>query len=307
MTDPTNSPPEQLAPDPAVAEWLGAHRAPGEPEIDIDDAWARFEARHGQPQSVTVVPLWRRPVFFGGLAAALAAVLAIVALRLISTSPSDRSLDMIQVVAANGRPKIITLDDGSRIMLHGGSTFRYPSRGSDRYVYLDGEALFEITHDPDRAFRVHASHGVVDDLGTTFTVRAYSGESSVQVAVTEGHVTFARDSQPGPPLKLSAGEAAVLDSTGTISRLPPSAVERLWGWTTGAMVFDNVELSVAAAEIEHGYGVRVIIADSALARRPVVARFNGEPVKQVLDAIVLALDAHYDVSGTTYTLRPGRN
>ena len=62
----------------------------------------------------------------------------------------------------------------------------------------------------------------------------------------------------------------------------------------------------AATEIERRYAVRVLIADSTLARRAVAARFHGEPVAQVLDAISLALGAHYDVTGSTYTLRSGR-
>jgi len=301
MTDP-NSPPD--LPEPELALWLHNHRAAGEPRFDVDRAWDRFETRH----RLRRVALWRRPAFVGAAAALLAAATFVIAVKLRRATPADRqTADMITVVAANGRPKIVTLDDGSRIMLHGGTTLRYPAQASDRDVYLEGEALFEIVHDPRRAFRVHAAQGVVRDIGTKFTVRAYANERTVQVAVREGQVAFACDSQPGPPLDLAAGDAAMLDSTGTVVRLPASAMERLLGWTSDAIIFDNAPLSDAAAEIEHRYGVQVRIADSTLARRPVVARFHGEPVGQVLDAIALALGAHYDVAGTTYTLRPGRN
>ena len=300
MTDFPNSPPD--LPEPELALWLHNHRLPGEPHFDADGAWRQFEARH----RLRRVAIWQRPAFIGAAAVALAAAAVFVALRLRPLKSADQPADMIQVVALDGRPKIVTLDDGSRIMLHGGTTLRYPSRGSDRDVYLDGQALFEIIHDPTRAFRVHAGHTVVRDIGTQFTVRAFANEHSVQVAVREGRVAFARDSQPGDTLDLGAGDAGMIDSAGSIGKLPPSAVERLLGWTTGAMVFDNVQLSAAAAEIERRYGVSVVVADSALARRPVVARFHGEAVRQVLDALALALGAHYDVAGTTYTLRPGR-
>ena len=212
---------------------------------------------------------------------------------------------MVRRVAAAGTREVITLDDGSRVTLNGGSTLRYSSH-AERDVYLDGEALFEITHDPRQAFQVHAAKGVIRDIGTKFTVRAYASARSVEVAVTEGRVAFGRDSAGSPPLDLAAGDVAELDSTGAIAKLPASSLDRLTGWTTGALVFDNVRLADAASEIEHRYAVRVIIADSTLARRAVAARFHGEPVAQVLDAISLALGAHYDVTGSTYTLRSGR-
>ena len=300
MTDHLNSPPD--LPEPELALWLHNHRLPDEPHFDSDAAWRRFEGHH----KLRRVAIWQRPVFIAGVALAAAAAVAFIALRLRPLKSADAPVDMIEVVAVDGRPKIVTLDDGSRIMLHGGTTLRYPPRGSDRDVYLDGQALFEIVHDPTRAFRVHAAGGVIRDIGTKFTVRAFSNERSVQVAVRDGRVAFARDSQPGDTLDLAAGDAAMIDSTGGIAKLPAAAVERLLGWTAGAMVFDNVPLSDAAAEIQRRYGVRSVVADSGLARRSVAGRFHGEPVGQVLDAIALALAAHYDVAGTTYTLRPGR-
>jgi ferric-dicitrate binding protein FerR (iron transport regulator) len=91
-----------------------------------------------------------------------------------------------------------------------------------------------------------------------------------------------------------------------VRRLPPGSLERLIGWTTGALIFDNISLRRAATDIEHQYGVRIDITDSLLAKRPVTARFHGEPAAQVLDAIALALGAHSTASGTTFTLSPGR-
>jgi transmembrane sensor len=304
MTNPPESPSD--TPDPALAQWLSEHHAPDEPEFDVDRAWADLERwKRGRPAPATV-PMWHRALIVAAAASVIAAVVTFVMVSRRAASASNDSVDLIERVAPAGRPQIITLDDGSRITLNGGSTVRYPSTGNDRDVYLDGEALFEITHDPQRAFRVHAAHGMVRDIGTKFTVRAYTDDHAVQVAVTEGSVAFMRDSTVGPRMDLAAGDAAAMDSAGTFAKLPPAAVERLFGWTTGALIFDNARLSAAASEIEHHYGVHVVVADSALARRPVVARFHGEPIRQVLDAIAVAVGAHYDIAGTTYTLRPGR-
>jgi transmembrane sensor len=305
MTNPPNPPSEN--PDPTLAGWLREHRAPGEPSFDADAAWSRFAAHRFREHSVARGSFWRGRGLIVAATSALAAAAVVFAVVSRHETPAGQSIGQtITRVAAAGQLEVITLADGSRITLNGGSTLRYASQNGDRDVYLDGEALFEITHDPRRAFRVHAANGIIRDIGTKFIVRAYRSTHAVEVAVTEGRVAFGRDSAGNDQLDLAAGDAAALDVTGALAKLPASSVDRLTGWTTGALVFENVRLADAAQDIEHRYGVRVIIADSALARRPVVARFHGEPVAQVLDAVTLALGTHYDVEGSTYTLRSGR-
>jgi transmembrane sensor len=212
---------------------------------------------------------------------------------------------MVERLAANGQRSTITLDEGTRITLNGGSRLRYTdgSAARDRDVYLDGEAFFEVTHNPSRVFRVHAGRGVIEDAGTRFNIRAYSGAPTVEVVVTDGSVTFARDSSPARPLQLNRGEAATLGESGPPAKVAVASIDRYIGWTTGSLVFDNTTLRDAAAELEHRYGVRIDV-DPRLATRSVTARFHGESVDQVLDAITVALGARYERDDSTYSIRP---
>lgn len=299
----SSSLPPSDQPDPKLTDWLREHRASGEPTVDVDAAWTRFQERHAVRPISTARPRSRRPVFIAALTTAIAAAAAFLLIGRPAARQSNAT--MTTHVAALGARDTVTLDDGSRITLNAGSRLRVLAGPGDKDVYLEGEAFFEITHDPRRAFRVHAANGIVEDIGTKFTVRALASHRSVEVAVTEGKVALGADSTRTGALQLSAGDAAMIDSAGAVAKLPPEALDRLVGWTTGALVFDNATLGDAAAEIERRYNVRVIIADASLAKRPVVARFHGEPVTQVLDAIALALGAHYDASGTTYTLGRG--
>ena len=63
------------------------------------------------------------------------------------------------VAAAVGERKEVIFQDGTRIFLNAGSTISYPERFglSERRVQLDGEAYFEVAHNPRRPFVVETS------------------------------------------------------------------------------------------------------------------------------------------------------
>ena len=288
--------------DSKIIEWMRNQRTSAESQFDTDAAWSRFQRQHDVRAPKRLTPLGRQSVVWR-IAAVL--LIAVGAATYWGVRSMRTNATMVERVAANGQRTVITLDDGTRVTLNGGSRLRYPTGASqrDRDVYLEGEAFFEVTHDPRRAFRVHAGRGVVQDIGTRFNVRAYPGGPAVEVVVTEGIVELRRDSSSTPPLQLRAGEGGMLDASGATRKMDVVSTDRHVGWTTGSLVLDNVTLRAAAAELERWYGVRIVV-DSSLAARPVAARFHGETIGQALDAITLALGARYEHSDSTYTIRP---
>ena len=281
--------------DERIVGWVKS-RKDDEPEFNVDAAWSRFEAAN---DIADVRPLrpelrrGRRPIVWSIAAAAMVAVVGLGVWRYVESSR------MLEQVAANGERRTIQLGDGSSATLNGGSRLRY--RAGHRDVFLEGEAFFDVEHDATRPFRVHARQGVIQDVGTKFNVRAYS--PTLEVAVTEGSVTLAGDRTTSSPLALTAGQVAVLDSTGAPRRLEQS-IEQFIGWTVGDLVLENVTLRDAALELERTYGGHVIVRDSALARRTVSARLRRETIQRALDAIVIALGAAYDQQDSTFVVHP---
>jgi transmembrane sensor len=215
---------------------------------------------------------------------------------------------MRTVFTLNGQRTTVTLDDGTRVSLNGNSRIRcaasYGKKSRD--VYLDGEAYFDVTHDASRPFRVHARDGIAEDLGTRFTVSAYGDQSALEVAVAEGLVALARDSTNAQPVRIGAGSVGRLEATGAPTVATVASLDRYLAWTTGSLVLDGVPLRRAVAELQRWYDVAITVSDSALAARPVVARFHGESVQQVLDALSLALDARVERRGAAYVISPKR-
>src|SRR5258708_4845829 len=95
---------------------------------------------------------------------------------LTSSAPPRLSVSALQVaVTGRGVRDTLRLNDGTRVVLSSASTLRYPAEftGRSRDVYLSGEGYFEVVHDSQRPFRVHAGEATAEDIGTAFGVRAY--------------------------------------------------------------------------------------------------------------------------------------
>lgn len=144
------------------------------------------------------------------------------------------------IEAPRGQRISAMLPDGSSIMLTAGSRASWsPAFGdTNRTITLVGEAWFDVVHDENRPFRVHAADVIVEDLGTRFVVRAWSAPRYVEVAVEEGIVSVAdsgHSAQGAPQLHAGQRARAVPGQPLAVS----SDVAPLLACTDGALQFDD--------------------------------------------------------------------
>ena len=90
---------------------------------------------------------------------------------------------MVEQTNNSNKPQIITLSDGSSVLLQPNSKLSYPKifTGNERKVYLSGEGFFEISKNPKKPFFVYANEIVTKVVGTSFRVKAYSDQPDVEV------------------------------------------------------------------------------------------------------------------------------
>ena len=151
-----------------------------------------------------------------------------------------------------------------------------------------------MAHNAARPFRVRTTVGEARDLGTRFVVRADA--RTMQVIVFEGRVAVGTTGAAGGDLQLGAGErgsvlaghAPQLMSSGEQGESRPSR-----DWLRAALVFDGLRIDQVAPELEARYHLRVVVADSAIARRVVSAWFMEMPTSRAaVTAICRAVAAH---------------
>ena len=94
-----------------------------------------------------------------------------------------------------GEQKTVQLADNSIVQLNTNSRLEVHYSDSTRRLNLSqGEAHFDVAHNPNRPFEVYAGQGLVRAIGTAFTV--HIRKIDVEVIVTEGTVELDRAAQP---------------------------------------------------------------------------------------------------------------
>ncbi len=232
-----------------------------------------------------------------------AAVIVVIAGAAGARLMSSRG--MSELVAPRGQRISATLPDGSSLTLAAGSRARWSRDfgAADRTVLLDGEAFFDVVHDTTRQFRVRARHSVIEDIGTRFAVRAWTELSDVEIIVEEGRVSVRDSATTAQPhaTELHAGQRGLLPVRGpvVVSSAPATALT----WVSGTLQFDNALLPEALLVLERWYDVTIVV-DSSMQRRRLSARFEAQPISQLLVPLGVALNARVQQTGNVITIAP---
>jgi transmembrane sensor len=173
--------------------------------------------------------------------------------------PAPEAVAVLHYSTHRGELQTYRLADNSVLHLNTDSDVTVRYSRSERLVTLaSGEAAFEVTHEPGRAFRVLAGPAEVVDLGTRFDVRRE--DHSVVVTVVEGRVAVAPSAtlgtsgvdrsqiQPQQSVELGAGQQLSV-AAGAWPATPVSVdMQRATAWLHRQIMFDGEPLELVVVE-----------------------------------------------------------
>lgn len=156
----------------------------------------------------------------------------------------------------------LSFEDGTVVHLNYNTTLTYPTHFSetDRTVYLDGEAYFQVAKDSKRPFRVMTHNGIVKEYGTTFNVntRAQNGtevvliEGSISVTPNEGHEQMMKPGEMAIACKSNSVQIAKIDT------------EPYVAWNNGRFVFEDYTIDRIMKVISQWYGMKVTFESESI-------------------------------------------
>lgn len=174
------------------------------------------------------------------------------------------------VIVPYGKRTQITLSDNSTIWLNSGSKLIYPVRFADnkREVFLDGEAVFEVTPDKTQPFHVVTRDMEIKVLGTVFDLCAYSDDSTVNTVLERGSVelNYKRGSLFGSTKeKMVPGMLAVYDLADETLVQKNVNTKDYTSWRYGYLVMGKKSLGSIAKKLSRYYNVSIEIESPELA------------------------------------------
>lgn len=251
---------------------LGAE-ASAMPEVDVDAAWGRVEARIAEAEGRGRV----RPIAGGTnwtrwLAAAAVIAGLVFAARWFMEPKGTEHIAHTEAVD-------VLLGDQSRSVISPGSRME-ERMGASREIRLQGEAYFEVQRDMERPFVVRTDGVEVTVLGTAFEVSAYDTAEAVLVRVRSGRVRVVAGSDT---LVLAAGEHAQYHKKRHFLERKTAPPAEVWGLRI--LQFEGATLDQVAAQLERIYKVRISLRNERIAVCRLTAEFDDETLATILSVI----------------------
>lgn len=205
----------------------------------------------------------------------------------------------LMVVSSNGTVKEVKLPDGTKVWLNELATLKYPREFSnnERKVFLDGEAYFEVTKNPEKPFIVQSDIMSVKVLGTTFNFKSGKVHSLAEASLIEGRIEVRGNREEGL-ITLFPGQKAELDCT--TGRLVVKQVNTKFDavWHNNLIPFEKSTIDSIAEALERFYNVKIILSPDM----NITSTYSGvlkrkDSIESVLKSLKNAIPIQYKIVG----------
>lgn len=291
-----------------LQQFWNRHETPSQQHIE--DALHNLLRQLQLPPVHTVVPAdkpfhinrywWRRL----GAAAMVIVLVGIAYLYWVNTKKAPGLASLVEKHNARGTKSTITLTDGSKVWLNADSKLQYPEvfSGNLREVYLNGEAFFEVTKNPSRPFIIHLANGTVRVLGTSFNIRAYDNEETVETSVSTGKVAFipkyTTPAKKQDTIFITPNNKVRYSPSAHFIKLESTIAAEDKAWTEGKLTFKGITLQEIAIELERNFGKKVTFLDDAPKTYRLTGSFQNNSLEEIMYYLTQTKDFNYTITNS---------
>lgn len=310
--------------------WLLAMKVPEdnltatEIELALQSTWMKIDQKITEEKATRkpVLKLWQHSWFRGVAAVFIFGILSGLMYTNYFASHKNsvnyealidgNEAGLVEQTNNSSKPQIITLSDGSSVLLQPKSKLSYPKifTGNDRKVYLSGEGFFEISKNPEKPFYVFANEIVTKVVGTSFRIKAYANEPNIEVLVRTG-VVKVRSNQlirnikdqevallPNQALRftrenLTFNKITDITQDETLSRMVSTNIEQL------SFEFTDIPLEQIFKTIEQAYLVDIDFPKDKLKDCHLTTSLSDQPLPEKLKIICKSIgnESNYIMNG----------
>ncbi|MGH7239667.1 MAG: FecR family protein, partial [Candidatus Saccharimonadales bacterium] len=166
-------------------------------------------------------------------------------------------------------------------------------------------AYFQVKHQADKEFIVHAGKISVTVLGTSFDVSAFSDDPKVAVSLKEGKV-LVEAGEHGENKQQNAllepGEQAIFTKSTAILNVDNLNPKVSFGWETQDIFFENADIDEVLRKLQRYYGVTF---DTGLLKKRhwhLTGEYKNETLAEVLESLSFNYNLKYRIEGRRVVL-----
>ena len=181
----------------------------------------------------------------------------ILAYKHAGKAKAGREVIYNTIIVPRGGEYQLVLADGSKIWMNSSSSLRYPTSfsGSERKVYLSGEAYFEVAKNARMPFIVKTDKADVKVLGTHFNVKAYNDEELYKTTLLEGAVSVQSSAMIN---EIKPGQQAIINGHGQQKITSDINVEEEVAWKNGLFMFTKADVKDVMQQVSRWYDIEVV-------------------------------------------------
>ena len=300
-------------------ELLYDNKLPALKQAELDnieqEMWAHIEKAGNLTEPIVVYRSKRmkRLYYFGAAAIIIGLVISgwLVFFNVASTisyETSRKKKQLMESVNSTTIPQRINLEDGSYILLKPASRVAYAKHfGADkREVYLEGDAFFQVAKNATRPFYVYTNELVTKVLGTSFDVRAFPHDNTIQVMVHTGKVTVYKRKNEASEQELARVNATIITPNqqvlfnrqqASITRsitTQPQVINTPVYKNNTPFVFTDAPASEVLMALQKAYGINIIFDEELLRHCSFTGAFTNESFFERIDLLCKAIEATYE-------------
>jgi transmembrane sensor len=219
------------------------------------------------------------------LATGLAAAILIFALITPFSAFTDRWLSDYHTTV--GEQKIITLSDGSQVILNTDTALAIKWDTTGRHIrLLRGQAQFTVAHDSQRPFEVTTKSAVIKALGTIFEVMDDQQDTRVTVLEHAVSIKAPQDADYKDNNRIDAGQQARYSIDKGLDAVLPVDLKQNSAWQRGKLIVKSQVLAAVVADLNRYYPGKIVITNDKLVQIRVSGAFpldNPDTVLAMLE------------------------
>lgn len=313
-------------------------------KIDSEDAWKIINKKLSQKSSSNENEIKRRLTVKSEGRYKMVRIAAMI-LLLIGFSFSgayvllekkfNTDISYNEITVPNGSKTYLVLNDGTKVWLNSMSKLRYPGEfnPTSREVFLDGEAYFEVAKDKQKPFYVITSDIDIKVHGTSFNVKSYKNEGTIETTLEEGSISITRKNpshktediflKPSQRLTFVKAEGEIMvddikellkeekqtDNTEKKVQRKEKLIlaenintEIYTAWKDNKLIFEDESFESLAVKLERWYDVKIQLKGDKLNQFRFTGTFENETVEQALKALQITTKFNYSLDHNLITI-----